>query len=80
MSEPNWPPSYIDDSGQPHAWDDPWQNADGEVDDPDYTYRAWAYDMAEAHVGGEIETWLDREALRTGTWIEEEDAEEDDDW
>ncbi|MFD6149437.1 hypothetical protein [Streptomyces sp. NPDC060243] len=75
MSEPNWPRHYIDTSGRAHDWDDPYRDADGEVFDPKYTYRDWTYDMAEAWAGGEIDTWLSREALRTGTWIEEEDED-----
>ncbi|MFE9252883.1 hypothetical protein [Streptomyces sp. NPDC007088] len=63
MSEPNWPPAYIDHDGQSHAWDDPYQDDDGEVFDPGYSYREWAYDMAEAHSGGEIETWLARRGI-----------------
>lgn len=76
MTEPEWPPFYVDSYGQQHNWNDPVQGEDGEVEEG-YTYKDWAYDMAEAHACGDIDTWLDRQRLRDGSWADEWEEEDD---
>ncbi len=41
-----WPPSYVDEDGIAHGWDDPVES-DDEAGEP-YTYRELIYDLADA--------------------------------
>ncbi len=66
MNDPNWPPVYVDDEGERHAWHamaltDP--DAEDDGGDP-MTYRDLAYNIADQWGG--IDDFLDAQWLRQG--------------